>query len=123
MNKAFKGQKGFGAGILTGLTILFFAIVAIVLPGCTTQEGRPISDQSVLSLKVGKTTEKDVLARFGPPEEKSKLLGEEIWTYRHIVHEGFVSVTTSRHTLRIRFDENGVIRNIEQRRRKKQQLF
>ncbi len=93
------------------------------LSACTRQEGRPIPEATVLVLEVGKTTEQDVLKKLGPPESKKHLLGEELWTYRHVLHQGFASVDTKIHILELRFDSQGILQNIGQKNRKYRSLF
>ena len=108
-------------GVWKGVGILCF--VAVLLNGCSREEGRPIPEAKVLALVVGKTTEKDVLKMFGPPEKKSKLLGEEVWVYRHIKSHGFLSVHTSSKTLRLRFDERGVLQDVSHNDKKRNEFF
>ncbi len=111
----------FRRGVWQGVVVLCFAVV--LLNGCSREEGRPIPEAKVLALVVGKTTEKDVLKMFGPPEKKSKLLGEEVWVYRHIKSHGFLSVHTSSKTLRLRFDDRGVLQNISHNDKKRNEFF
>ena len=111
----------FRRGVWQGVVVLCFSVV--LLNGCSREEGRPIPEAKVLALVVGKTTEKDVLKMFGPPEKKSKLLGEEVWVYRHIKSHGFLSVHTSSKTLRLRFDDRGVLQNISHNDKKRNEFF
>ncbi len=110
-----------------GVWIRTFSLVAVLVmmsfSACTRQEGRPIPLATVMTFKPGTTTEKDVLKKLGPPESKTRLLGEEQWTYRHVLHRGFASVDTKVHVLRLRFDDRGVLQSVEQKERKYQSLF
>ncbi len=108
---------------MMGWMVLSCLLAMGIVSGCTRQEGKPISEQSILALKVGKTTEKEVLRMLGPPEEKARLLGEDLWTYRHVVHRGIASVDTNIKILRVRFDEKGVVRSVEQKQRQYRSLF
>jgi outer membrane protein assembly factor BamE (lipoprotein component of BamABCDE complex) len=116
-------RRGRLAGSAAGLVLIVFSLFLVALPGCTRQEGTAISDHDILSLKVGKTTEKEVLRMMGPPDEKTHLLGEDLWTYRHVVHQGIINSQTDIRVLRLRFDEKGVLQNVEQNQRKYQRLF
>ncbi len=111
----------FRRGVWQGVVVLCFAVV--LLNGCSREEGRPIPEAKVLALVVGKTTEKDVLKMFGPPGKKSKLLGEEVWVYRHIKSHGFLSVHTSSKTLRLRFDDRGVLQDVSHNDKKRNEFF
>ena len=113
----------FCLGTLTGSLLLYAFLVMLPLSACTRQEGRPIPEATVQTLKIGTTTEQDVLKRLGPPESKKRLLGEELWTYRHVLHQGFASVETKIRILRLRFDDRGILQNIEQKNRKYESLF
>ena len=111
----------FRRGVWQGF--VFLCLVAVMVNGCSREEGRPIPEAKVLALVVGKTTEKDVLKMFGPPEKKSKLLGEEVWIYRHIKSHGFLSVHTSSKTLRLRFDGRGVLQDVSHNDKKRNEFF
>ena len=111
----------FRRGVWQGVVVLCFAVV--LLNGCSREEGRPIPEAKVLALVVGKTTEKDVLKMFGPPEKKSRLLGEEVWLYRHTKSHGFLSVHTSSKTLRLRFDDRGVLQDVSHNDKKRNEFF
>lgn len=113
----------FCLGTLTGNLLLYAFLAILPLSACTRQEGRPIPEAAVLALKIGTTTEQDVLKRLGTPESKKRLLGEELWTYRHVLHQGFASVETKIRILRLRFDDRGILQNIEQKNRKYESLF
>jgi outer membrane protein assembly factor BamE (lipoprotein component of BamABCDE complex) len=117
------GRPELPAGRMMGWMVLSCLLAMGIVSGCTRQEGKPISEQSILALKVGKTTEKEVLRMLGPPEEKARLLGEDLWTYRHVVHRGIASVDTNIKILRVRFDEKGVVRSVEQKQRQYRSLF
>ncbi|MEC4684002.1 MAG: outer membrane protein assembly factor BamE [Nitrospirota bacterium] len=123
MKKGFVNSLGRLAGGTAGAMLIVFSLLLVAFPGCTRQEGTAISNHDILSLKVGKTTEKEVLRMLGPPDEKTRLLGEDLWTYRHVVHRGIISSQTDIRVLRIRFDEKGILQNVEQNQRKYQRLF
>ncbi len=99
--------------------------IALVLSvsACSRHEGRPIPQFDVKTFTEGKTTERDVLQKLGPPEKKEKLLGEEVWIYRHIVHTGFGKRTTQIRVVKLRFDDKGVLQHIEETNRKYESLF
>jgi SmpA / OmlA family. len=96
---------------------------AIVMTACSREEGRPIPERTVSSFVVGKTTESDVLKVLGAPEKKIKLLGEDVWVYRHIKSHGFMSVHTSSKTLRLRFDDRGVLQDVSHNDKKRNEFF
>ena len=96
---------------------------AIVMTACSREEGRPIPERTVSSFVVGKTTESDVLKVLGAPEKKIKLLGEDVWVYHHIKSHGFMSVHTLSQTLRLRFDDRGVLQDIDRSHKKTSEFF
>ena len=104
-----------------GMAVLVFA--GMILSACSREEGRPIPEATVHSLVVGKTTEREVLKRLGAPEKKTRLLGEDVWIYRHVKSHGFMSVHTSSKTLRLRFDDREVLQNIDRRHKKANAFF
>ena len=108
-------------GAWQGVAAFFF--VVIVLAGCSREEGRPIPEGKIASFVVGKTTEKDVLGVLGAPEKKIKLLGEDVWVYRHVKSHGFMSVHTSSKTLRLRFDDRGILQDIDRSNKKRNAFF
>ncbi|MGC8530101.1 MAG: hypothetical protein ACP5OP_07910 [Leptospirillia bacterium] len=103
--------------------IMALVLGGMVMTACSREEGRPIPEQTVLSFVVGKTTETEVLKRLGAPEEKTKLLGEDVWVYRHVKSHGFMSVHTSSKTLRLRFDDRGILQNIDRTNKKANEFF
>jgi outer membrane protein assembly factor BamE (lipoprotein component of BamABCDE complex) len=116
-------QRRTFSGSLSGAVFLVAVLVIASFSACTRQEGRPIPLATVMAFKPGTTTEKEVLKKLGPPESKQMLLGEELWTYRHVLHKGFASVNTRVHVLRLRFDDRGILQSVEQKDRKYQSLF
>lgn len=116
------GQRGPSRA---GARQVFLACVigAVLLSGCSREEGRPIPESKVLMLVAGKTTEADVLTLLGPPVEKRRVFGVDLWVYRHIKSHGFMSVHTSSKVLRLRFDDRGVLQDVDRHDRKRQALF
>ena len=116
-------QRKTFSGLVGGVFFLVTVLVVASFSACTRQEGRPIPLSTVMAFKPGTTTEQEVLKKLGPPASKKQLLGEELWTYRHVLQKGFASVNTRVYVLRLRFDDRGILQNIEQKDRKYKSLF
>ncbi|MDL2284274.1 hypothetical protein LJC19_03935 [Oxalobacter sp. OttesenSCG-928-P03] len=64
-------------------TIALFLAAAMLLAGCASS-GVDVDQEDISSLKPGITTEKDVIARFGPPTSTEMLQnGRKMLIYTH----------------------------------------
>jgi hypothetical protein len=68
--------------------IWVFLIFLILYPGCyytqRSDEGAQISSAQIQEIKIGQTTEADLVRMFGPPSEKERLAdGADALRYTH----------------------------------------
>ncbi|MDR0363671.1 MAG: hypothetical protein LBH92_01415 [Bacteroidales bacterium] len=62
---------------------IFLTLPLIFLSGCTTPYSRDTIDfhKQVMSIEKNKTTQNELLDRFGEPDTKTTINGQEVWTY------------------------------------------
>ena len=62
---------------------IFPALPLLFLLGCTTPYSRDTLDfhKQITSIEKNKTTQNELLDRFGEPDKKTTVNGQEVWTY------------------------------------------
>jgi outer membrane protein assembly factor BamE (lipoprotein component of BamABCDE complex) len=112
------------------LALRGLAILGLLLGGgCFSTGTRAIADQELISrIEVGKSTRKDLTALLGPPLTAAYPGKEEIWNYYYRVdvplapnYIFFVKifkdgVAQKTQILRVTFNQEGIVKNIERTR-------
>jgi outer membrane protein assembly factor BamE (lipoprotein component of BamABCDE complex) len=88
------------------LLCLTFLFGFLVIAGCATV-GRDFASARVPELKIGKTTQSEVMSLFGSPWRTGIEDGKQTWTYGKYHYSLFNEASTK--DLVIRFDDRGVI--------------
>lgn len=88
------------------LTIILLFVVSVLFSACFTV-GKSFPDYAVPDIKIGKTTESEILKLFGPPWRTGIDDGDGTWTYGHYRYLLFKSAKTK--DLVLRFDKDGVV--------------
>ena len=114
-------NPGHKVGWTVCLAVVIFLASGTV--SCTREEGHAVSPMALAQIQAGKTGKAGVLRILGAPDERGRILGEELWTWRHVVNHGIASVRTRVEVVRIRFDRNGKVEQITRRHQDSSALF
>jgi SmpA / OmlA family len=82
--------------------------LVLLLWGCATV-GRDFSASKVYDIQIGKTTQSEIQAMFGPPRRVGIEDGRPTWTYANYHYSAFSAEETK--DLVVRFDANNVVRS------------
>lgn len=91
---------------------LWLAVVLLgaIMAGCAVQLGKPFDASQVTTLKVGATTQAEVLERLGPPASKGLKDGRPLWTYLY-ARVAMTGGAANGTVLSVEFDAAGVVRS------------
>jgi outer membrane protein assembly factor BamE (lipoprotein component of BamABCDE complex) len=81
-------------------------LALLAASGCATI-GRPFATHEVSQVRLGQTTQSDVLRLFGAPWRTGLEDGQQTWTYGHYKYSLFSREKTC--DLVVRFDERNVV--------------
>ncbi len=98
----------FRAAFLSWVGTLLFLIVVASLSACATV-GRDFPAAKVYDIQIGKTSQEDIRAMFGPPWRVGIEDGKPTWTYGKYHYSAFGETRTK--DLVIRFDVNNIVRS------------
>jgi outer membrane protein assembly factor BamE (lipoprotein component of BamABCDE complex) len=108
--------------------VVFSCAFVVIISGCATGKsyrGRPIAQNRVEQIEMGKTTMDQIIHWFGSPTEKYEMGGQWMYTYKHtkITHRGtFLPYFSDRQDiersdeLTVKFDGNGVVQTFHMTR-------
>lgn len=89
---------------------LIIALMLVILAGCTTTTGKPLSDSFVNSIEIGETTIAQVKAEFGEPASFSKSAnGDRTLNWGYSKVSGIGSVKTE--GINVTFDSDGLVKD------------
>lgn len=98
--------------ILPRIILTFFVFSLI---GCSTtyKIGKEFDTNNIPKIKIGITTQQEIISYFGQPLRKGISNGDEVYIYtcENIIIENDDTVNREGNTLVIELDKNGVVKN------------
>mgnify|MGYP005843070961 CR=1 FL=1 len=90
-------------------------LLAFLILGCSTvyKIGKEFDPTNISKIKIGVTTQQDIINYFGQPYRKGIANGDEVFYYTNeqIIFEKDRNVKKEGNSLLIEFDSNGIVKN------------